>query len=124
MKSRTDLASHKMLYAHDHEFVPDFISAVESLKPTVIIGVSGMPRTFDQKVLETMGRLNKQPVIFSLSNPTSKSECTARRGVSSYAGPGNFRQRKPIRSSGDGWQDLLPRPGKQCLYFPPGLAWG
>jgi len=43
VKSRTDLTGHKLRYAHDHEFLPDFLAAVEALKPTAIIGVSGDP---------------------------------------------------------------------------------
>ena len=56
VKARTDLGERKQLYAHDHEFIPDFLSCVEALKPTAIIGVSGMPGMFTRQVLEAMAR--------------------------------------------------------------------
>ena len=75
--SRTDLAVHKLPYAHEHAFVEDLQGAVDALQPTALIGVSGMPQTFTRAIVTTMSRINDRPIIFALSNPTSKSECTA-----------------------------------------------
>ncbi|MDJ0830632.1 MAG: NAD-dependent malic enzyme, partial [Desulfobacterales bacterium] len=77
VQSRENLADHKIPFAHDHAPVPDFLSAVQALKPTVIIGVSGQAGKFDKQVLQTMAAINEQPIIFALSNPTIKAECTA-----------------------------------------------
>lgn len=77
VQSRTDLNTSKRSYAHDHEFLPDLLAAVESLKPSAIIGLSGQPKMFNQPVLEAMARLNARPIVFALSNPTAKAECTA-----------------------------------------------
>jgi malate dehydrogenase (oxaloacetate-decarboxylating)(NADP+) len=74
---RNDLAVHKLPFAHDHPFIGDLHKAVELLRPTALIGVSGMPQTFTQPIVEAMSIFNERPVIFALSNPTSKSECTA-----------------------------------------------
>ncbi len=74
---RHNLASHKLPYAHQHPFIKDLHEAVETLKPTALIGVSGIPQSFTQPVVEAMARLNERPIILALSNPTSKSECTA-----------------------------------------------
>ena len=84
VKSRSDLTGRKLRYAHDHEFIYDLPAVVETLKPTAIIGVSGKQGLFTGPVLEAMGRLNERPIIFSLSNPTSKIECTAEEA---YSGP-------------------------------------
>ena len=56
---------------------PEVVAAIEAFKPTILIGVSTKQGLFTQPVVETMSRLNKQPVIFSLSNPTEKTECLA-----------------------------------------------
>ncbi len=77
VKGRKDLSHHHIPYAHDHPQLGSFLEAVEAVRPTAIIGVSGAPRLFSQPVIEAMARLNPRPIIFALSNPTSKSECTA-----------------------------------------------
>lgn len=77
--SRADLQPHKRDFAHDLPWQPDLISAVTALKPTVLIGVSTVPGAFNEEVVRTMTRLmpgQQRPVIFPMSNPTSKSECT------------------------------------------------
>jgi malate dehydrogenase (oxaloacetate-decarboxylating)(NADP+) len=77
VSSRTDLSEHKRRFAQDSPFHRDLLSVVEAVKPTAIIGASGQPSTFTPAVLEAMARINKRPIIFALSNPTSQSECTA-----------------------------------------------
>jgi malate dehydrogenase (oxaloacetate-decarboxylating)(NADP+) len=52
------------------------VAAIQSIKPTTIIGVSTIGGAFTQKVIESMSRINERPVILALSNPTEKAECT------------------------------------------------
>ena len=73
---RNDLAAHKRPYAHDHPRA-DLLAAIRSIAPHCLIGATGAPGTFDTPVLELMTELNERPVIFALSNPTSRAECTA-----------------------------------------------
>ena len=75
--TRTDLVDFQMPYAHEHAPTKDFVAAVESIKPTAIIGVSTIGGTFTQKVIEAMSRINERPVVPALSNPTEHAECTA-----------------------------------------------
>ncbi|MDQ8153390.1 MAG: NAD-dependent malic enzyme [Gemmatimonadota bacterium] len=95
-KHRTDLAEHKLPYAHDHAPVPDLLAAVEALKPTALIGVSGTPQAFTEDVVKAMGRLNARPVIFALSNPTSKAECTAEQAYTWTEGRAIFASGSPF----------------------------
>jgi malate dehydrogenase (oxaloacetate-decarboxylating)(NADP+) len=74
---RAGLAEHKRRFAHDHAPLGDLVAAVEALRPTVLVGASGQAGAFTAPVLAAMARLNERPVIFVLSNPTSKAECTA-----------------------------------------------
>lgn len=74
--TRTDLFDFQLPYAHPHAPTRDFVAAIESIKPTTIIGVSTIGGAFTQPVIEAMTRLNERPVILPLSNPTSCAECT------------------------------------------------
>jgi malate dehydrogenase (oxaloacetate-decarboxylating)(NADP+) len=75
--TRADLAVYQRPYAHPHTSMKDFSAAIESIRPTCIVGVSTVAKAFNQQIIELMGRLNQRPIIFALSNPTSRSECTA-----------------------------------------------
>ncbi len=54
---------------------------VANVKPTILIGVSATPGTFTEGVVKMMAKDNARPLVFPLSNPTSKSECTAEEAV-------------------------------------------
>jgi malate dehydrogenase (oxaloacetate-decarboxylating)(NADP+) len=75
--SRTDLSEDQKVFAHNAAPTKELVAAIESVKPTILIGVSTKGGAFNQQVVETMSRLNERPIIFALSNPTDKAECTA-----------------------------------------------
>lgn len=118
VKSRTDLAAHKLPYAHDHEPVADLITAVDELRPTILIGVSGQPRTFTRAIIEKMARFNERPIIFALSNPTSKSECTAEEAYSFTGGRAIFASGSPFPSYKLYGKTYHPGQGNNSYIFP------
>ena len=118
VKSRTDLAHHKQAFAHDAEFTDDFLEAVERLKPGAIIGVSGQPQTFTQPVLEAMARINERPVVFALSNPTSKSECTAEQAYTWTKGKAVFASGSPFDPVTYEGRRFVPGQGNNAYVFP------
>ncbi|MGC2221182.1 MAG: NAD-dependent malic enzyme [Methylocella sp.] len=75
--SRAGLSEAQRVYAHSAAPSKDLVKTIETLKPTVLIGVSTKGGAFNQRVVETMSRLNERPIIFALSNPTDKAECSA-----------------------------------------------
>jgi malate dehydrogenase (oxaloacetate-decarboxylating)(NADP+) len=121
--TRTDLVDFQKPYAHPHPPTKDFVAAIESIKPTTIIGVSTVGGAFTQKVVETMSQLNERPVILALSNPTEHAECTPEqaytwsKGKAIYAAGVQF---PPVHFNG---QTFLPGQANNFYIFPAiGLA--
>lgn len=52
-------------------------ACISEFEPTILVGLSGVGKIFTHEILEEMGKVNERPIIFPLSNPTSRSECTA-----------------------------------------------
>ncbi len=118
VKSRTDLVEHKLPYAHEHTRVSDFISAIRALKPTAIIGVAAVGGTFTHEVLETMAEINERPIIFALSNPTSKAECTAEEAYRHTQGRALFACGSPYDPVHLDGKTFVPRQGNNSYIFP------
>jgi malate dehydrogenase (oxaloacetate-decarboxylating)(NADP+) len=97
VKSRMELLQHfKRPWAHEHEPVRPLLDAVKAIKPTVLIGSSGVGRAFTKEVVEAMASLNEKPVILALSNPTSQSECTAEEAYAWSEGRAIFASGSPF----------------------------
>jgi malate dehydrogenase (oxaloacetate-decarboxylating)(NADP+) len=118
VKQRTDLNTPKLRYAHDHEPLPDLLSAIEALKPTFLIGASARPGMFNQPVIEAMARINEKPVIFALSNPTSKAECTAEQAYTWTKGRAIFASGSPFPPFTYGGKTFVPGQGNNVYIFP------
>lgn len=121
--SRTDLAEHKLPYARNHEFLPDLLTAVEAAQPTGIIGVSGKPQSFTEPVVRRTAELNERPIVFALSNPTSKAECTAEQAYTWTEGRAIFASGSPFDPVTIGGTRLVPTQGNNAYIFP-GLGLG
>jgi malate dehydrogenase (oxaloacetate-decarboxylating)(NADP+) len=116
--SRTDLYDFQKPYAHQHAPTRDFVAAIESIKPTTIIGVSTIGGAFHQKVIEAMARINERPVILALSNPTEKAECTPEQAYSWSKGKAIYAagvQFPPVHYNG---QTFLPGQANNFYIFP------
>lgn len=116
--SRNDLATHKRPYAHDAEFLTEFLNAIKILKPTALIGVSGQPKTFTRPIVETMAALNEHPMIFALSNPTSKSECTAQEAYEWTNGQAVYASGSPFDPVTINERRIVPGQANNAYIFP------
>jgi malate dehydrogenase (oxaloacetate-decarboxylating)(NADP+) len=115
---RTDLADFQRPFAHDHEPVDDFVTAIETLRPTAIIGVSTAAKAFSQPVVEAMARVNERPIIFPLSNPTSHSECTAEEAYVWSDGRAVFASGSPFGPVQFKGRTFTPGQGNNVYIFP------
>lgn len=118
VQSRLDLVGHKRQYAHDHPQVDNFLGAIEALRPHGIIGVSGQAKRFSPEVLEAMARINERPIVFSLSNPTSKAECTAEEAYIWTQGRAIFASGSPFPPVVYSGRKLFPAQGNNVYIFP------
>jgi malate dehydrogenase (oxaloacetate-decarboxylating)(NADP+) len=94
-KGRSDLQPHNLPYAHEHPPLA-FAEAIDAIKPHVLIGATGAPGTFTQDVIERMTSHNPRPVLFALSNPTSRAECTAEQAYKWSRGQAVFVSGSPF----------------------------
>jgi malate dehydrogenase (oxaloacetate-decarboxylating)(NADP+) len=116
--TRTDLVDFQMPYAHEHATTKDFVAAVESIKPTTIVGVSTIGGAFTQKVVEAMSRINKRPVILALSNPTEHAECTAEQAYNWSLGKAIYAAGVPFAPVHTNDQTFLPGQANNFYIFP------
>ncbi len=118
VKSRTDLAHHKLPYAHDHAPTATLLETVNSIKPHAIIGVSGTPSTFTPEILRAMAVYNPRPIVMALSNPTSKAECTAREAYTETNGTAIFASGSPFAPVTFKGKTHVPGQGNNAYIFP------
>lgn len=117
--NRTDkLAANKVPFAHDLPNAASLIEAIRLFKPTAIIGVSAQAKAFSQEVIELMSELNERPIIYALSNPTSKAECTAHEAYQWSKGKAIFASGSPFAPVSVMGKTFVPRQGNNSYVFP------
>ena len=116
--TRKDLIDFQQPYAQRHAPTRDFVAAVESIKPTTIIGVSTVGGTFTQKVIETISRINERPVVLALSNPTDHAECTPEQAYTWSKGKAIYAAGVQFPAVDYNGQTFLPGQANNFYIFP------
>jgi len=114
---RSELLPHNLPYAHRHPRA-DFLQALESVRPHILIGATGAPGTFTQAVVEKMAAINDRPAIFALSNPTSRAECSAEQAYAWSQGRAIFASGSPFDSLDVNGRILKPGQSNNSYIFP------
>lgn len=115
---RRDLQEHKRKYAHAHAPIDDLAEAVDTLKPTAIIGLSTKGGAFNERVLRTMAAHVERPIVFALSNPTSRAECTAEEAYAYTDGRAVFASGSPFPIVELNGRLFEPRQANNAYIFP------
>jgi len=115
--SRTDLSGHKKPYAHAHA-PADFLGALKSLRPTILVGAAGQGGTFTHEVLTTFAAQRARPIVFALSNPTSQSECTAEQAYGWTDGRAIFASGSPFPKVNCAGRVFEPGQANNSYVFP------
>jgi len=123
VKGRANLNEKKRLFAHNMKEEINLAKIIDSVKPSIIIGVSGKPSAFNEPIIRKMAKLNDRPIIFSLSNPTSQSECTAKQAYLWTNGKAIFASGSPFDPVR--WEQTTYYPGQgNNAYIFPGVGLG
>ncbi|KAL2500920.1 NADP-dependent malic enzyme 4 [Forsythia ovata] len=124
VKSRKESLQHfKKPWAHEHEPCNNLLDAVKAIKPTALIGTSGVGKTFTKEVVEAMAAFNKKPLIMALSNPTSQAECTAEEAYTWTEGRAIFASGSPFDPVEYNGKTYVPGQANNAYIFP-GLGFG
>ncbi|MEJ1285618.1 malic enzyme 3 NADP(+)-dependent mitochondrial [Cricetulus griseus] len=124
VKGRASLTEEKEVFAQEHEEMKNLEAIVQKIKPTALIGVAAIGGAFTEQILKDMAAFNERPIIFALSNPTSKAECSAEQCYKVTKGRAIFASGSPFDpvTLPDG-QTLYPGQGNNSYVFP-GVALG
>ncbi|KXL47733.1 hypothetical protein M433DRAFT_76824, partial [Acidomyces richmondensis BFW] len=116
------LAEHKIYFARDDNEggrqYKTLEEIVEYVRPTILMGLSTIGGAFTPKILARMAELNDRPVIFPLSNPSSKSECTFEEAIKYTNGKCLFASGSPFPTLNWNGEDLVPGQGNNMYVFP------
>ncbi|XP_042051075.1 NADP-dependent malic enzyme [Salvia splendens] len=124
VSSRKESLQHfKQPWAHEHEPCKNLLDAVKAIKPTTLIGTSGVGKQFTKEVVEAMAAFNKTPLIMALSNPTSQAECTAEEAYTWTEGRAIFSSGSPFDPVELNGKLHVPGQANNAYIFP-GLGFG
>eukprot|EP00817_Percolomonadidae_sp_ATCC50343_P001383 CAMPEP_0117420870 /NCGR_PEP_ID=MMETSP0758-20121206/2115_1 /TAXON_ID=63605 /ORGANISM="Percolomonas cosmopolitus, Strain AE-1 (ATCC 50343)" /LENGTH=511 /DNA_ID=CAMNT_0005202733 /DNA_START=276 /DNA_END=1811 /DNA_ORIENTATION=- len=125
--TRNHVTDPQRPFANIRKDLPDGLSLVDTIKevkPDILLGISGCGGIFTEEVVKTFHEhSSRRPIIFPLSNPTSKAECTAEDCYNWTNGEVIFASGSPFEPVTIGDNCFYPSQGNNMFIFP-GLGLG
>lgn len=126
--ARAEMEAFKAAYARPVEELASYVcadpahvtleEAIDNFNPTILIGTSGTPGLFTEAVVRAMARVNERPLVFPLSNPTSKCECTAAQAIEWSDGRAIVATGSPFPPVTFGGRTYRTGQGNNAFIFP------
>lgn len=123
-KDRLNELNHEQReFAREEANGLSIIEVIRNFRPSVIIGVTAVGGLFTEDIIHEMATINERPIVFPLSNPTAKAECTATQAYEWSEGRCIFASGSPFDTVKIGGKEFFP---SQCnnMYIFPGLGLG
>lgn len=115
------LADHKIYFSRDDnegKQIQSLTRLIDYVRPTILMGLSTIGGAFTPEIIKQMAGLNERPIIFPLSNPSSKSECTFEDAVKYTDGKVLFASGSPFPEVEHNKKTLVPGQGTKSHVFP------
>ncbi|CAJ0605033.1 unnamed protein product [Cylicocyclus nassatus] len=117
-KHAESMTPRHMKFAKDMPDMNNLYELVKKFKPNAIIGVSTQGGAFTPEIIKEMTKNNEHPIIFALSNPTVKSECTAKEAYEHSDGKALFASGSPFDDVEYKGKIYKPGQGNNSYIFP------
>ncbi|XP_048526241.1 NADP-dependent malic enzyme-like isoform X3 [Dendroctonus ponderosae] len=112
------ISEHKAPYAQNHAPIETLTDVVKQVKPSILVGAAAIGGAFTEEILIEMLKNNSKPVIFALSNPTHKAECTAEEAYKATNGRCVFASGSPFAPVVLNGKTYEPGQGNNAYIFP------
>uniref|UniRef100_A0A915DP07 Malic enzyme n=1 Tax=Ditylenchus dipsaci TaxID=166011 RepID=A0A915DP07_9BILA len=120
---RKNMDHRHLPFAKDMDETKDLLQLVKAVRPGALIGASTVRGAFTEEIIKAMATINPRPIIFALSNPTSKAECTAEDAYRFTNGTVLFASGSPFKNIELNNRVYKPGQGNNAYIFP-GVALG
>ncbi|KRF97877.1 uncharacterized protein Dwil_GK27213 [Drosophila willistoni] len=118
-KDRPDMLERLKPLAKDTSMaIKSVAECVEKLKPSILVGATGVGGIFTEQILQNMAKNHEKPGIIALSNPTDKSECTAEQAYKHTEGRAIFSSGSPFPPVVINGKRRVTGLANNCFIFP------
>lgn len=116
---RIGASSAQRPYIHDHiKDKMDLLETVRTVKPTIMIGLTGIPNVFSEAAIREMAKYCERPLVLPLSNPTDRAECSAAQAYEWTDGRAIFASGSPFGPVEYKGKKLVPNQSNNMYSFP------